>query len=229
MCKVTDEQILHALKTFQWDITVWAEEEGFSDIPALSCTDIWNDANYGWFAGLGEHFQELGLRKVFVSAGATRIAFIRQDCDYVLKANLPYCPTNYNDLEVEAYHYAADYGIQRILLPVQNLFVVNDTMTIIKQPRYQFELGGQPADFRQAIERKTNFQKHKPMVIKEDMPQEHRINNLWWTRAYQIYGKSFMRRVVAWAEDNDVNDLHGSNIGYYCNKPCIFDYAGFHS
>lgn len=227
MCKIADEQILHALQTFDWDLSDWADREGFSHTPSSFGTD-WGYANEGWFEDLHEHFKSLGLHKVSASAGATRVAFIRQDCDYVLKANLPFCPKNYNALEIEAYEHAADYGIQSILLPVQNLFVVNQHMTIIKQPRYQFELRYQPSDFCQAIHRKTNFCKHKPRVIKEEMPQSCRINDAWWLRAYQIYGKRFMWRVVTWAEENGVNDLHGANVGYYRNKPCIFDYAGFH-
>jgi hypothetical protein len=211
---ITDEKILELLDDFGYEVL---DEDD-------------KDPEY-WAENFVEYFEEKVSRKACkISYGATRMAFIRNDCDYVLKVDLPFCSMPYNQLELKAYEDAETYGVQKILLPVKRIHTFDDERSVIWQPRHQFELRCEPKDHRRSVENKTMWSTKRPRagILREEMPQCRRINTTWWARAYQIYGKRFMRLLVDWARENDVTDLHGANVGYYKNRPCIFDYAGYH-
>ena len=55
-----------------------------------------------------------------------------------------------------------------------------------------------------------------------------RISNEWYARAYQIYGKQFMRKFERFTRDKRIGDLHDSNVGYLGKMPIILDFAGYH-
>lgn len=211
---ITDERILELLDDFGYEVL---DEDG-------------ENPEY-WAGYFTEYFEEKVSHKACrISYGATRMAFIRNDYDYVLKVDLPFCSMHYNQLELKAYEDAETYGVQKILLPVRCIHTFDDGRSVIWQPKHQFELRCEPKDHRRSVENKTMWSTKRPRadILRREMPQCSRINTTWWARAYQVYGKRFMRLLVDWAEENDVTDLHGANVGYYKNKPCIFDYAGYH-
>ena len=59
------------------------------------------------------------------------------------------------------------------------------------------------------------------------MHDSYRINEQWWNRAWQIYGKQFMRILEGFTNDHEIGDLHGNNVGYLGKFPIILDYAGY--
>lgn len=211
---ITDEKILELLDDFEYEVNDEDDE----------------DPEY-WAENFIEYFEEkVSCGACRISYGATRMAFIRNDCDYVLKVDLPFCSMPYNQLELNAYKDAETYGVQKILLPVKRVHTFDDDRSVIWQPKHQFELRYEPKDHRRSVENKTMWSTKRPRagILRKEMPQCRRIDTTWWARAYQIYGKRFMRLLVDWARENDVTDLHGANVGYYKNRPCIFDYAGYH-
>ena len=56
----------------------------------------------------------------------------------------------------------------------------------------------------------------------------YRISNAWYARAYQIYGKQFMRKFERFTRQHRIGDLHNSNVGYLGQMPIILDFAGYH-
>lgn len=211
---ITDERILELLDDFGYAILDEDDEN----------PEYWAESFVQYFE------EEVSCNACEISYGATRMAFIRDDYDYVLKVDLPFCSRRYNQLELKAYEDAETYGVQKILLPVKRVHTLDDGRSVIWQPKHQFELRFEPEDHKQSIENKTRWIAKRPRadILREEMPQSHCINTTWWARAYQVYGRRFMRLLVDWANENDVTDLHGANVGYYKNKPCIFDYAGYH-
>ena len=208
---ITDEMILELLNDFVYE--AFDEDD--------------EDPEY-WAECFTEYFEEkVSCKACKISYGATRMAFIRNDYDYVLKVDIPFCSMCYNQLELKAYEDAETYGVQKILLPVKCVHTFDDGRSVIQQPKHQFELRYEPKDHMLSVKNKTTWQP-SATILREKMPQFHRISPVWWSRAYQIYGKRFIRLLINWANENDVTDLHGANVGYYKNKPCIFDYAGYH-
>ena len=53
-------------------------------------------------------------------------------------------------------------------------------------------------------------------------------DDLWTARAYQIYGKKFMKKFAELTNTYGINDLHQGNTGYLNNRPVLLDFAGYH-
>lgn len=53
------------------------------------------------------------------------------------------------------------------------------------------------------------------------------FNTLWIHDFIESYGLEFFRTFNDFLKDCHINDLHGSNIGYFNDKPVIFDYSGY--
>lgn len=53
------------------------------------------------------------------------------------------------------------------------------------------------------------------------------FSSFWINDFLNLYGEFFFRILTDFLNDCYVNDLHGSNIGYYKGKPVIFDYSGY--
>lgn len=51
----------------------------------------------------------------------------------------------------------------------------------------------------------------------------------WVLDAIKCYGLSQVKKLFAFINEYQIEDLHGNNLGYYKNKPVIIDYAGFNS
>ena len=51
----------------------------------------------------------------------------------------------------------------------------------------------------------------------------------WVLDAIKCYGLSQVKKLFAFINEYQIEDLHGNNLGYYKDKPVIIDYAGFNN
>lgn len=164
-------------------------------------------------------------------SGETRFCLYDPKWDFVIKlARFDNVEDDYNAIELANYEEAKRRNIHRILLPIQKVATLKSGIGVYVQKRYTTSHGCM--DYKQSdkIAKKTATA-HKSRICKDSKSkvyQGRRIAELWYERAYQIYGKKFMREFEKFTQDLKVGDLHSENVGWLKNQPIILDFAGYH-
>lgn len=162
--------------------------------------------------------------------GETRYCMFQKHWDEVLKIpRLDNCSCDYGKIELDNYNKACDLGIERIFLPCRQVCVLPNGCAIYAQTK--FTKSHRDLDRKeQAKLDKVCYKVQREIFYKalNGMHDHYRIKENWFARAYQIYGKKFMRVLEAFTRENRIGDLHSSNLGWLGNQPVILDYAGFH-
>lgn len=166
------------------------------------------------------------------SCGATRFVVWDESWDSVLKMNLSadYDEVDYCKLEVSNYADACAIGIEKILLETRKIAEIGNGDCIYTQPRYDSDYARLSSDQKQRLEKITRkivrceiFNKSK-----KHCHDGYRISDIWYARAYQLYGKQFMKRFEQWTTTLKIGDLHRHNVGFFNGQPILLDYAGYY-
>ena len=164
-------------------------------------------------------------------SGETRYCIASKDWDFVLKiSRFDNVCDDYNAIEFANYENACKLGIEKIFLKMWKFGTLDCGLDIYAQVRYSFS----HSDIDNKKERKMRKQTDKIRSCKifrkshENAYDGYRISNEWYARAYQIYGKQFMRKFERFTRDKRIGDLHTSNVGYLGKMPIILDFAGYH-
>ena len=164
-------------------------------------------------------------------SGETRYCIASKDWDFVLKiSRFDNVRDDYNAIEFANYENACKLGIEKIFLKMWKFGTLDCGLDIYAQVRYSFS----HSDIDNKKERKMRKQTDKIRSCKvfrkshENAYDGYRISNEWYARAYQIYGKQFMRKFERFTRDKRIGDLHDSNVGYLGKMPIILDFAGYH-
>lgn len=163
--------------------------------------------------------------------GETRYCIVGKEWDSVIKiSRLGYVTDDYNAIEFNNYKAACLLGIERIFLKMWKLGTLDCGLDIYAQTRYSnahsqmnFQQTEKMRRQTQAIRKCKVFHKSQNNVY-----CGYRISQYWYARAYQIYGKKFMRKFERFTVENSIGDLHNNNIGYLGKMPIILDFAGYH-
>ena len=166
-----------------------------------------------------------------LSSGETRYCIISKDWDFVLKiSRFDNVRDDYNAIEFANYENSCKLGIEKIFLKMWKFGTLDCGLDIYAQVRYSFA----HSDIDIKKERKMRKQTDKIRSCKifrkshENAYDGYRISNEWYARAYQIYGKQFMRKFERFTKQHRIGDLHTSNVGYLGKMPIILDFAGYH-
>ena len=164
-------------------------------------------------------------------SGETRYCIASKDWDFVLKiSRFDNVRDDYNAIEFANYENACKLGIEKIFLKMWKFGTLDCGLDIYAQVRYSFAHSG----IDNKKERKMRKQTDKIRFCKiyrkshENAYDGYRISNEWYARAYQIYGKQFMRKFERFTKQHRIGDLHDSNVGYLGKMPIILDFAGYH-
>ena len=164
-------------------------------------------------------------------SGETRYCIASKDWDFVLKiSRFDNVRDDYNAIEFANYENACKLGIEKIFLKMWKFGTLDCGLDIYAQVRYSFAHSG----IDNNKERKMRKQVRKICFCKiyrkshENAYDGYRISNEWYARAYQIYGKQFMRKFERFTRQHRIGDLHTSNVGYLGKMPIILDFAGYH-
>ena len=191
-------------------------------------TEISSDHNDLDYDDMEEIVDTIGRDIISWDYGATKYVLILRQYDFVLKIpRYERTKTNFCKLEVERYNDAISYGIEKILLPIQHLITIND-LPIYIQLKYSTsycELSNNEINkLRQTVD---TISEQEICNISQEMNSMVTPATLWKARVAQLYGLTFLRKLVEWSNDYEVNDLHNSNYGFKNNTPVIFDYSGY--
>ena len=175
---------------------------------------------------VNDHFPELCY-----SSGATRFVIWDKSWRSVLKMNLSaeYDEVDYCQLEVSNYAEACEMGIEKILLETRKLAEIGNGDCIYIQTRYDSDYSRLSSAKKQKLEKMTRkivqceiFERSK-----KHCHDGYRISDIWYARAYQLYGKQFMKRFEEWTARFKIGDLHRHNVGFLNGQPILLDYAGY--
>ena len=177
---------------------------------------------------LGRFCRSHGLE---LASGETRYCIIGEDWDFVLKiSRFDNVRDDYNAIEFANYENACKLGIEKIFLKVWKFGTLDCGLDIYAQVRYSFSHFGIDSNKEKKMWKQTEKIRSCNTFCKsyEHAYDGYRISNVWYARAYQIYGKQFMRKFERFTRQNRIGDLHSSNVGYLGKMPIILDFAGYH-
>lgn len=159
--------------------------------------------------------------------GASRAVISHDSWDFVLKINTyEYEEEDVNAREERNYISAKKYGVEDFLLPIEKFYCEED-LEIYIQPK----ITSIYSNIIYSSTEKSSWDMYKDKASEEDFihceDYLDRIPDNFLKICLGYYGAEFMERVCEWATTQKINDLHGSNVGFYRGKPVLFDYAGF--
>lgn len=180
-----------------------------------------------WFGGhrFEEMAEELNCR---TSSGATRRVFIFPKLGVVIK--FPCDSHDYCEQEITSYESAKEYGVERLLLPIEKVGVIKGGIPLYIQPIYKYTIEEMGWDDKDRVRKRTRKTRNHKITRKIARGCYYSPDSEWVTRATQLYGKKFMLSFEKWTKAHRVNDLHDQNVGYIGNfRPVLIDYAGYNN
>ena len=169
-----------------------------------------------------------------VADGASKMCIALKEADFVIKWSTCY---NYDDGfneaydEVLIYQKAVKAGLE-MFFPKTEVFCIHNGVIFVMQEKIDFSTYNIPMS-------KANRYTHKtrtvsPAIIEKmgncfyQMKRGRELNPLWASMAIVLYGKRKCKALCKFIIENNINDLHASNIGYLKDKPIILDFSGYH-
>lgn len=135
---------------------------------------------------------------------------------------------DYNEIELEHYRKACELGCADILLPTRKVATLKSSLGVFVQTRYTCSYSELNCGEADMLRRATRMIKLSPTFQKSMRALYDCPSTIWYARAWQVYGKKFMKQFEKFTRECEVGDLHTSNIGFLNNRPIILDYAGYY-
>lgn len=158
--------------------------------------------------------------------GATRLVLIFPKYGWVIK--MPYGRHDYCAQEVQSYRTAVEYGVEKLLLPIEKVGVTAHGIPLYIQPMYRTSVNDMNRHDCNKIQQLCQKTTCRYTIAKIRQGCYCSPESNWVSRATQLYGKKFMRSFEKWTKEFRVNDLHNANIGYINGyRPVLVDYAGY--
>lgn len=190
------------------------------------------------------YFQEMELKMgtVQINAGATRMVFIPEQYDFVIKVNFDGTETyNYNNDEVDGDDefvfrpYQFDYNdeeMNRIRVATEagfgSLFLEMELVATVHNRDFYLQRKATHIGFSSLITVSADSRKKSESM--KNTPEDH-CHVLWRARVIELYGESFWKNLVKWDEVEVIrlfDDMHGGNYGYCGDRPVFVDVGGFY-
>ena len=176
----------------------------------------------------------LSKKDCLVTDGASKICIVLKKADFVIKwSTCYYCENDYDEAydEVLIYEKAVKAGLEAFF-PKTEIFCTHNEITFVIQEKVDFSTSNLPIKKDDRYSYKTR--NVSPSIIEKmngcfsQMSRGRELNPLWASMAIILYGKRKCKALCKFIVENNINDLHGSNIGYLKDKPIILDFSGYH-
>lgn len=180
-----------------------------------------------WFGSqrFEEMAKELNCR---ISSGATRRVFIFPKLGVVIK--FPCDNHDYCKQEIASYESAKEYGVEKLLLPIEKVGETKGGIPLYIQPIYKYTIAEMNRKQLDSVAKRFRSTQKSTTIRAVGRGCYYHPNREWLARAIQLYGKKFMLSFEAWTNAHRVNDLHPQNVGYIGNfRPVLIDYAGYNN
>ena len=163
--------------------------------------------------------------------GVTKFCLYDPHWDKVLKfTRFRSVIDDYCTIEYENFLNAKKIGIDKIFLPVERVATLSSGIHVYAQTRFSSDFEHLPRPVYHSIKTKVNATRHGKIFHKSygNVYQSYHIEDIWYARAYQIYGKRFMKELEAFTNRYRIGDLHSENVGFLGKMPIILDFSGYH-
>lgn len=176
----------------------------------------------------------LPREKCRVCDGASKMCIILKEADFVIKWSTCF---NYDDGfneaydEVLIYQRAVKAGLE-MFFPKTEVFCIHNGVIFVIQEKIDFSTSDIPISKENRYNSKTRTV--SPAIVNKmdncffQMKRGRTLNPLWASMAIVLYGKRRCKALCKFIVENNINDLHGSNIGYLKDRPIILDFSGYH-
>ena len=169
-----------------------------------------------------------------VCDGASKLCIVPKCSNFVIKWSTS-CSSEegYDEAydEVLIYQRAVKAGLE-MFFPKTEVFCIHNGVIFVIQEKIDFSTSDIPMSKENRYTYKTRTV--SPAIIDKmdncffQMKRGRTLNPLWASMAIVLYGKRRCKALCKFIVENDINDLHGSNIGYLKDKPIILDFSGYH-
>lgn len=191
----------------------------------------WTDS-YDMLCMLREKFGRDETNKLFAYAdGASKNCLIFRQENFVLKW---VCGSRYNEAmeEVTMYQKAVSANLAQFFPRTEFLIKLNG-IDFVMQEKIDCSVYNLPMDMRQKYERISRTASRRKCGKMEKEFQrvqgyKRDLDYLWASMALVLYGKKACKALSKFIHENNINDLHDSNVGYKNNRPIILDFSGYH-
>lgn len=132
--------------------------------------------------------------------------------------------------ELEFYQNANNLRVQKALPETSFLGYNSAGIPFYKQQKLDYSCKACPREkaykYMRMTEKVPDSLMHK---VRDSITSDNQnINILWLKMVWILYGEKFTRALVKWMIQNQVNDLHTTNLGYLNDRPMIMDFCGYH-
>lgn len=220
---MSNEEILQLFNTCTFDGVLTEEDFGEKILSKLP-----NDLKYSW------------------SCGASKLVIILSNCDFVIKipfsgsyqeiyqgetdsyeeeyidfenASFEDCEWDYCKVETDRYALAEEIGIEKYFAKTECIGMINNYPIYIQQ---KAEIFAEVKDLNSYSEEKKSSTREK--CDKEDL---WCFNDCWLSDLLDYCGDRIFSLFMSFLKNNEIDDLHSSNIGYIDKVPVLVDYSGF--
>ena len=167
---------------------------------------------------------------VRISDGASKICLVFNDFDFVVKWSTE--GESEAMQEVNFYNEAKAQNLDKFF-PMTEYFFSHNGIDFVVQEKITIQAEDVYGDY---LEYLSNIGKTVPrnMInkVQKDLNKvsgyTRNINRIWIACLLSIYGKRATKALCKFVQDHDINDLHGSNVGFKGNRPIILDFSGYH-
>ncbi len=170
-----------------------------------------------------------------VSDGASKLCIIPKDADFVVKWTSNPCSfdKDYDEAydEVLIYQKAVKAGLE-MFFPKTEVLLTNNGVIFVIQDKIDFSSLNTPSAIEDRYLYKTKTV--SPAIIEKmedcfsSMVRGRDLDTTWASMVIVLYGKKKCKALCRFIIENEINDLHRSNIGYLKNRPIILDFSGYH-
>lgn len=175
-----------------------------------------------WFNGVGREV----LDNITYGWGASKVAIIDEDNDWVLK--IPFCDKScdYCEIEAENYQKAVKEGVEEPFAECYFLMEYEGAPCYIME-KVDCDEEVVESDFYEIGLDKLSGQMSEDEISDYlgSMDTDEILDQL----LEFYYGAGFLQKVSAFLSVNSINDLHTGNLGYRGDKLVFVDYSGYYS
>lgn len=169
-----------------------------------------------------------------VCDGASKLCIVPKHSNFVIKWSISYSSEeDYDEAydEVLIYEKAVKAGLE-MFFPKTEVFCTYNGITFVIQEKIDFSSLNTPSAIEDRYIYKTKTV--SPAIIEKmedcfsSIVRGRDLDTLWASMAIVLYGKKKCKALCRFVIENEINDLHRSNIGYLKNRPIILDFSGYH-
>ena len=167
--------------------------------------------------------------------GASKLCLVFKKEDFVIKwtrEDLWESSKEEAMKECEIYQKAKEQGLEMLFPSTKFFGEINDIKFVI-QEKIDYSCEKCPIITREKYKKISKTATEK---IIDKMRNGFKINKgcdrdldrLWASMVITLYGKKVCKKLCTFIKENEINDLHTSNLGYKNNHPIILDFSGYY-